>query len=79
MALALIIVLFLSGFSVAYLYRTHAGSLLSQKMFACSIFLHLLSEIGHGTIRFFTLATIFVRGERMEALKFIVTSPWNLF
>jgi len=79
-ALVLIIVLFLSGFSVAYLYRTHAVSLLSQKtLFAYSTFLQLLSEIGHGTIRFFTLATIFVRGERMKMLKFIVTSPGDLF
>jgi len=78
-ALAPIFVLFLSGFSVAYLYRTHAVSLLSQRtLFAYSTFLQLLSEIGHGTIRFFTLATIFVRGERMNVLKFIVTSSGDL-
>lgn len=67
MALASIIVLFLSGFSVAYLYRTNAVSLPSQTtLFAYSTFLQLLSEIGHGTVRFFTLATIFVRAERVK-------------
>lgn len=52
---------------MAYLYRTHAVSLLSQRtLFAYSKFLLLLSEIGHGTVRFFALATIFVRGNRMK-------------
>jgi len=65
--LAPIIVLFLSGFSVACLYRTHAVSLPSQTtLYAYSTFLQLLSEIGHGIVRFFTLATIFVRAERIK-------------
>jgi hypothetical protein len=65
---------------MAYLYRTHAARLLSQRtLFAYSTFLQLLSETVHGTVRFFTLATIFVRGERMKVLKFIVTSPGGLF
>jgi len=64
-ALAPVIVLHLFGFSMAYLCRKRAVSLLSQRtLFAYSTFLQILSEIGHGTVRFFTLTTIFVRGER---------------
>jgi hypothetical protein len=60
MALEPIFVLFLSGFSVSYLCRTHAIGLLSQRTWCAYItFLQLMSEIGHGNVRFFTLAIIF--------------------